>query len=73
MDNERYRNLMWHLLYVESLLENVSDATWLCASVPFANQKYVPIFRSAYDHRFHVPMLNVRIVIRLNVTGLCGF
>ena len=27
MDNEQYRNLMWHLLYVESLLENVSDAT----------------------------------------------
>ncbi|MBR4642193.1 MAG: class I SAM-dependent methyltransferase [Selenomonadaceae bacterium] len=27
MDNEQYRNLMWHLLYVESLMENGSDAT----------------------------------------------
>lgn len=27
MNNEQYQNLMWHLLYVESLLENVSDAT----------------------------------------------
>lgn len=27
MNNEQYRNLMWHLLYTESLLENVADAT----------------------------------------------
>ncbi len=27
MNNEQYRNLMWHLRYVESLLENVADAT----------------------------------------------
>ena len=26
MNNEQYRNLMWHLRYVESLLENVADA-----------------------------------------------
>lgn len=25
MNNEQYRNLMWHLTYVESLLENVAD------------------------------------------------
>lgn len=25
MNNEQYRNLMWHLVYVESLLENVAD------------------------------------------------
>ena len=27
MDNQQYRNLMWHLSYVESLLENVAIAT----------------------------------------------
>ena len=27
MDNQQYRNLMWHLSYVESLLENVATAT----------------------------------------------
>ncbi|MBR1646147.1 MAG: methyltransferase domain-containing protein [Selenomonadaceae bacterium] len=27
MNNEQYKNLMWHLLYTESLLENISDAT----------------------------------------------
>lgn len=27
MNNEQYRNLMWHLLYTESLLENVADKT----------------------------------------------
>ena len=26
MNNEQYRNLMWHLLYTESLLENFADA-----------------------------------------------
>lgn len=26
MNTEQYRNLMWHLLYTESLLENVADA-----------------------------------------------
>ena len=27
MDNQQYRNLIWHLFYVESLLENVAIAT----------------------------------------------
>ena len=27
MDNKQYRNLIWHLSYVESLLENVAIAT----------------------------------------------
>lgn len=26
MNDEQYQNLMWHLFYVENLLENIADA-----------------------------------------------
>lgn len=65
MDNEQYRNLMWHLTYVESLLENAAANTVgggivnaLCAkqnslhSVPSAQRR--------------APMRNARIVNRWN-------
>ena len=26
MNDQQYRNLMWHLLYVESMLENIADS-----------------------------------------------
>ena len=28
MNNEQYKNLMWHLLYTESLLENIANVTF---------------------------------------------
>lgn len=46
MNNEQYRNLMWHLLYTESLLENVADANAVGGIVNalYAKQNSLHIF-----------------------------
>ena len=48
MDNEQYKKLMWHLLYVESLLENVAEATGGAnMNVQFAKLNSLHFFRLA--------------------------
>ena len=33
MDSEQYRNLMWHVRYVESLLEHITTTTTVWGGV----------------------------------------
>lgn len=72
MNNEQYRNLMWHLLYVEGLLENVADANAVggLMNALFVTQKFAPIFRL---ERHCVRMRNAQIVNQWSGTVRCGF
>lgn len=51
MNNEQYRNLMWHLTYVESLLENVADAN------AFKGYCECPLCKSTFPAFFPGPTL----------------
>lgn len=77
MNNEQYRNLMWHLLYTESLLENVADANAVggggIVNARFANQSCASSCRLVYLLFCRVPMRNVRSVNHWSGIVRCGF
>lgn len=52
MNNEQYKNLMWHLLYVESMLENVADSNAVggglrVSCLPCKNSRLSSVWQSA--------------------------
>ena len=72
MDSEQYRNLMWHVRYVESLLEHITTTTtvWGGVNALYANQNSPYISRSVIRR---VRMRSARIANRLSGIGRCGF
>ena len=71
MDNEQYRNLMWHLYYVESLLENVATATTGgYANARSAKQRFLYFSRSVKEF---AKMRSAPNATRLNVTENYGY
>ena len=73
MDSEQYRNLMWHVRYVESLLEHITTTTTVWGggvNALYANQNSPYISRSVIRR---AQMHNAQIANRLSGIGRCGF
>lgn len=76
MDNKQYKDLMWHLSYVESLLEKLTDTTDFVfvqgggTSALLVKQNFASSSRLA---KLRVRMLNARIAVHWKDIGRCGF